>query len=148
VKILIRLTLLSLLIATCVSATWADERGKHPYYLHALSDLRDARAHLEFLSPSERRDMEEEHAIREIDMALREIHQAAIDDGKPVGEHMPIDAHLKRTDRFHKALELLDGARKDVRREEDDPRARGLRDRALLHIDEAHHIIERIIHNY
>jgi hypothetical protein len=61
---------------------------------------------------------------------------------------MPIDAHLKRTDRFHKALELLDRARKDIGREEDDPRARGLRDRALLHIDEAHHIIERIIHNY
>jgi len=92
--------------------------------------------------------MEEEHAIREIDMALREIHQAAIDDGKPVGEHVPIDARLKRTDRFHKALELLDRARKDVRMEEDDPRAQGLRDRALLHIDAAHNIIERIVHNY
>jgi hypothetical protein len=38
-------------VALFVAApTWADNPGKHPAYLHALSDLRDARAHLERLA--------------------------------------------------------------------------------------------------
>lgn len=130
-----------LLMAGCAHA---DMPGRHPYYLHALSDLRDARAHLERLG-NDRVDHAEEHAIHEIDAAINEIKHAAIDDGKDLYDHMPVDQHLSRTDRFHKAEELLDKAHQDVAQEEDSPELRGLQKRALIHIDEAHHAVGHVI---
>ena len=125
----------------------ADEPGRHPYYLHALTDLRDARAQLDRLTPSDRLNDQEERAIAEIDAAIREIKHAAIDDGKDIGDHMPVDAHIKRTDRYHRALELLDKARHDIKHEEDNPESRGLQHRALEHIEQAHDTIEHIVHH-
>jgi hypothetical protein len=122
-----------------------DHRGKHPYYLHALTDLRDARGYLDRLGADDRVDNDSMQAIREIDGAIGEIKRASIDDGKDLHDHPPIDAHVKRTDRFHKALELLDKAHQDVNQEEDDPAARGLKDRALREIDEAHRSIDHAI---
>jgi tetratricopeptide (TPR) repeat protein len=111
--------------------------AKHPDYLNALADLRLARAHLDKLSPSDMANDQEVHAIKEIDAAMHEITMASIDDGKAVGDHGPVDVNLKKTDRYHKALELLDNATKDVNREEDDKTAQGLKQRALGHIGEA-----------
>jgi hypothetical protein len=135
-------------VALCIAApSWADTPGKHPAYLHALSDLRDARAHLEQLS-SDPVDQEEEHAIANIDKAINEIKHAAIIDGKNIDEHMPVDAHMQRTGRFHKALELLDKAKADVSGEEDQPGTVGLQMRVLNHIDAARrsvvHAIETV----
>ena len=48
-------------------------------------------------------------------------------------------------DRSHQALELLRKVHGDVAREEDDPFTRGLRDRAIMHIDEATHATEHAI---
>jgi hypothetical protein len=132
-------------LAVCATLTFADDPGRHPAYLHALSDLRDARAHLDRLTPSDRLDSEEEHAIREIDAAIGEIKHAAIDDGKDLGDHMPVDAHLGHRGRYHKALELLDRAHHDISEKEDDQFAHGLRRRALQHIDEAHRIVDHLI---
>lgn len=130
------------------SPVWADTPGKHPAYLHALADLRDARAHLEHLS-SDPVDNAEEHAIRQIDAAIHDLKVAAIDDGKDIHDHMPVDAHVKRTDRFHKALELLDKAQKDVSHEEDQPDTQGLQARTIHHIEDARrdvrHIIETVL---
>jgi hypothetical protein len=42
-------------------------------------------------------------------------------------------------------MELLDKAHNDIAREEDDPSVRGLRDRALHHIDEAHRIVDHLV---
>lgn len=140
-------SLLILLLGAFVIAANADTPGRHPYYLHALDDLRDARAHLDRSGPDERIDEEQQRAIDEIDAAIGEIKRASIDDGKDLRNHPPIDAHLRRTDRFRKALELLDKAHKDVKHEEDDPYAKGLQDRALRHIDEAHHTVEHIVHS-
>jgi hypothetical protein len=133
------------LLTLCCAFTFADDPGKHPAYLHALTDLRHARAHLEKPSPSDRIDNEEQHAIDEIDKAIGEIKHASIDDGKDLNDHPPVDAHMDRRGRFHRALELLDKAHNDIAREEDDSWARGLRDRALHHIDEAHHTVDHII---
>src|SRR5271167_2443463 len=105
------------LIAVCASFSLADEPGKHPHYLHALSDLRDARAHLEKFTDSDRLNDEELRAIDEIDRAIGEIKKASIDDGKNINDHMPIDTHLGHKGRYHKALELLDKAHNDVARE-------------------------------
>lgn len=131
--------------ALCTALTFADDPGRHPAYLHALTDLRHARAHLGQLTPSDRIDNEENHAIEEIDKAIGEIKRASIDDGKDLNDHPPVDMHLGHRGRLHRALELLDKAHNDIAREEDDPASRGLRNRALHHIDEAHHIVDRII---
>lgn len=122
-----------------------DHHGKHPYYLHALSDLRYARGFLDKLGADDKVDNDSMQAIREIDGAIGEIKRASIDDGKDVHDHPPIDAHLKRTDRFHKAIELLDKSRQDVNQEEDDPASRGLKNRALGHIDAAHRSVDHAI---
>jgi hypothetical protein len=132
-------------LAVCSALTLADDPGAHPAYLHALTDLRHARAHLDKLTPSDRIDDEEQHAIDEIDKAIGEIKHASVDDGKNLNDHPPVDVHMDRKGRYHRALELLDKAHNDIAREEDDSWARGLRNRALHHIDEAHRIVDHII---
>jgi hypothetical protein len=132
-------------VALFVAApTWADNPGRHPAYLHALSDLRDARAHLEHFS-SDPVDQQEDHAIVEIDKAINEIKHAAIMDGKDIQDHMPVDAHMVRKGRFHKAMELLDKAKRDVSGEEDQPDTQGLQLRVIHHIDEARHSVAHAI---
>jgi hypothetical protein len=135
----------SVTFALVVAApTWADTPGKHPAYLHALSDLRDARAHLERVS-SDPVNQEQDHAIVAIDRAIDEIKRAAIMDGKNIADHMPVDAHLPLRGRFHKALELLNRAKADVSGEEDQPDTQGLQLRVIHHIDEAHHAVKHAI---
>jgi hypothetical protein len=139
--------LLTLLVASIVllpaAATAQQVPGPHPAYLHALSDLRMARAYLSEGWQYEAVRREDDHAIEEIDAAIREIKHAAIDDGKNPGDHPPIDAHLGWHDRFARANELLGRAHHDLDHAEDVPQARGLRDRALMHIDEAHNTVDR-----
>jgi len=124
--------------------TWADTPGKHPAYLHALSDLRDARAHLERLA-SDPVNQDEDNAVIAIDKAIDEIKRAAIMDGKNIADHVPVDAHLPLRGRFHKALDLLNRARADVSGEEDQPDTQGLQMRVIHHIEEAHHAVKHAI---
>jgi len=120
----------------------ADTPGQHPYYLHALSDLRDARAHLDKLTPSEVVDEKEVHAIAEVDKAIGEIKKASIDDGKDLSDHPPVDAKLDKKGRLHHAVELLEKAKQDVDHEEDNKFAKGLRGRANDHIKKAIKIVK------
>ena len=147
-RILIRIILLSLLVSTSVGAAFADKPGKHPRYLHSLTDLRHARALLNHLAATEKRDEMEDHAIRKIDDAINEMKRAAIDDGKNLENHPPIDAHLTRGGRYVKVLELLDSAHRDASAEEDNPQAQGLQGRIIAHIDEAHRIVEKLQARY
>jgi len=126
------------------SVALADTPGKHPAYLHALSDLRHARGYLNRLTPSDRVDDAETGAIREINAAIREIKEAAIDDGKNLDDHPSIDTHLDRRGRFRKALELLRKSYHDIDKEEDNEFARGLKRRALDHIAAAQSILENV----
>jgi hypothetical protein len=144
-KIARHFAVIAFCVALCAALSFADEPGRHPAYLHALSDLRDARAHLAHETDSGHMDREEAHAIAEIDKAIAEIKRAAIDDGKNLNDHPPVDTHLGHAGRYHKALELLDKAHRDLAQEEDDAFAHGLRHRALEHIDGAHHIVESLI---
>jgi hypothetical protein len=116
--------------------------GPHPAYLHALSDLRAARHYLNDGWAWEAVRHDDNEAIREIDAAIDEIKRAAIDDGKGVNDPFSIDTHLSPHDRFRKANELLWSAHNDLSRAEDVPEARGLRNRAIRHVDEAHHIVD------
>jgi hypothetical protein len=129
-----------------MSAAPAQAQGAHPGYLHALSDLRLMRAYLDRLTPSEVVDAESQSAIDEIDAAIREVKAAAIDDGKDLRFHPPIDAHITPTGRFHKAREAGNAAWHDLDQEEDNEFARGLKHRALDHIERANHIVDHIIH--
>jgi hypothetical protein len=138
-------SVLVLFLAACTALSFGDEPGRHPAYLHSLADLRDARAHLDRLTPSAKIDREEEHAIQEIDAAIREIKMAAIDDGKDLHNHVPVDTHMGHAGRYHKTLELLDRAHRDIAEKEDDRFAHGLRRRALEHIEVAHRIVDRLI---
>jgi hypothetical protein len=111
---------------------------RHPAYLRALEDLRHARAHLERpANVTARTAWDEAVAVREIDAALREIRQAAIDDGKPVGYHPPVDVGLDWSGRLRRAVELLERAHQDCAQDEDNAFAQGLQARAIQHIDAA-----------
>jgi hypothetical protein len=118
---------------------------EHPAYLHALTDLRHARAHLQRPDGGELRQQERD-AIHEIDEAIKEIKKASIDDGKNRDDHPPVDARMDWRGRLHRALELIDKAHHDVSEEEDNQFAERLQERALIHIDKAHHHIEEAIH--
>lgn len=133
----------ALSLTFCAASARAD--NDHPAYLHALQDLRYARALLYRLTPNGGVDDLESHAIGEIDAAIREIKQASIDDGKDLDDHPPIDTRLRRTDRYRQAIQLLHKAHSDVKRDEDNGFARGLQGRALFHIDEADRTVDRIL---
>jgi hypothetical protein len=142
-KLILMATFAVLLMTTFAAA---DTPGAHPAYLHALTDLRHARAHLSVETPNARVDAAEAHAIDEIDAAIREVREASIDDGKPLSDHPPVDAAWGRPERLRRAMELLDQAHDDIDQHESDGWARGLKHRALHHIDEArksvHHAME------
>jgi len=139
--------LVPLMFAMLISlgAAAQDLPGRHPAYLHALTDLRAARWLIEHRPGDVRVSADEDVAITRIDEAIREIKRAAIDDGKDIHDHPPVDAQLDNRGRLHRAEELLHKVHDDIAREEDDPLTRGLRDRAVRHVDEAmgatHHAI-------
>ena len=107
---------------------------EHPAYLHALSDLRDARAHLERPNGGALQHQEQD-AIAEIDRAIHEIKAASIEDGKNINDHVAVDEHLEWGGRLRRATELLDKAASDIAKEEDNAGAQGLKRRALEHIN-------------
>lgn len=118
--------------------------GNTPAYLHALSDLRMARCLLVRPNGGELKEREKA-AVHKIDDAIAEIKRASIDDGKNIADHEPVDPHLPWAGRLRKAQELIDDARRDCRKEEDNPETRGLQMRVLRHLDEAHrHVAEAI----
>jgi hypothetical protein len=144
-KLRTRLLLSGLLLASAPFAANADLPGKHPFYLHALTDLRAARWMLEHRPGDAAVSAQEDVAVTEIDKAIGEIKKAAIDDGKDIHDHPGVDLPNDRPGRLHKAAELLRKVHSDVAREEDDPMTRGLRNRAVMHIDEALHATEHAI---
>jgi hypothetical protein len=131
-----------LAVAAGATTMQAQVPGPHPAYLHALSDLRAARHYLNdgWAWAPVRHD--DNAAIREIDAAINEIKKASIDDGKGLNDPFSIDTHLSPHDRFRKANELLWSAHNDLSRAEDVPESRGLRDRAIGHVDQAHQIVD------
>jgi hypothetical protein len=134
--------LVGVLLSAISFGASADLPGKHPFYLHALSDLRTARWMLEHRPGDAAVSGQEDVAITEIDAAIGEIKRAAIDDGKDIHDHPKADGPNDRPGRLHKALELLRKTHEDVAREEDDPVTKGLRNRAVGHIDGAIHATE------
>jgi hypothetical protein len=115
--------------------------GKHPGYLHCLSDLRAARWFLYHQPGDSAVAGDEDVAITEIDAAIAEIKRASIDDGKDLNDHPHIDVK-EHGSRLLKSIETLKKAHHDVDGEEDNPEVRELRHRAIEHIDHAIHAAE------
>ncbi|HEY9717341.1 MAG TPA: hypothetical protein V6C69_07730 [Trichormus sp.] len=126
------------------NASYAGYFGDHPKYLHALSDMRYARELIQ--RPDARNVVEDERAATgELDAAIHEVMEAAKEDWKPTMDHPPVDSSMDRPGRFHEALKVLDKAQGDLSKEEDNPSARGLRNRAIKHIEAARDLINKAI---
>jgi hypothetical protein len=137
----------AILIAALLPLTaCADLPGDHPGYLHALTDLRDARWNLEHRAGDAAVSDREDVAIVEIDRAIGEVKKAAREDDKNLGNHPPEDARLNHAGRLHHAVELLEKAHNDLAREEDNPEARELKHRALDHVDRALEAAKQAVH--
>jgi hypothetical protein len=74
---------------------------------------------------------------RQREVAIGAIKHAAVGGGKNIEDHPSVDRPPDNRGRLHKALQLLTQVHADVAREEDDPVTRGLRDRAVVHVDAA-----------
>lgn len=128
------LAAVALTLTFCVSVP-----DKHPAYLHALEDLRAARWMIEHRPGDWVRSVHEVDAVRQIDWAITEINKAAINDGRDINWHPPVDEKPTHPGRLHEALQYLNKARGDVAQEEDNAFAKGLRNRAIGAIDAAIH---------
>lgn len=143
----------ALALAAIVSVpALADEYGKHPFYLHALSDLQAAAWQVDHRRPEDGQISGDELLVRdEINAAIGDLRHAAWQDGKPMQWQPPPDAPLPRAGRLHATLDLLNKAHADVAREEDDPRSRSYQQQGLAHIDAArdaaHHAVGDVRRN-
>lgn len=120
--------------------------GQHPYYLHALSDLRAARWMIEHRPGDWARTVDEIEAVKQIDAAIGEIKKASIEDGKDIMDHPKVDERNDHNGRLHEAADFLRKARQDISHDEDNAFAQGLQGRAYMHIDAAINATKRAIH--
>ncbi len=119
------------------SSARADLPGAHPGLLHALTDVRSARWLVEHRPGDQAVSAHEDRALQAMVAAISDLQRAAIDDGKTLNDHPPMDAPPSRQGRLERALNLLEAAHKDVDAAESDPAARELRPVALKNIDAA-----------
>jgi hypothetical protein len=139
-ELAVSMTAAALLLAT--PNVHADTPGKHPFYMHARTELRRAEQLMEVHEePNVMRDLAT--ASREAHSAIRELDAAALWDRKDVEDNPPVDAHPNRPGRFRAIAQFLSSARRDIEREEDNPAARAWRNRALEHIDQAIQSVRR-----
>jgi hypothetical protein len=140
------LLLLSLSLTSSVQAAASHRPSEHPYYLHALSDLRSARWLIEHRPGNWDRTVDEVEAVNQIDAAIGEIKKAAIEDGKDINDHPHVDEIPDHNGRLHAALDFLRKARQDISHDEDNVFAQGLQGRSYMHIDAAINATKRAIH--
>jgi hypothetical protein len=145
-----RLACAAAMLLSAVSApVLADEPGRHPAYLHALSDLRTAQWQINHRRPEDGVVSADEAIMRdEVGAAIQDFERAAWRDGKRLDWQPPPDVSLPPEGRLHAAVDLIRRAQSDVAREEDDPRSRGAQQRGLAHLDAAlgaaNHAIEDV----
>jgi len=124
----------------------ADEPGRHPHYIHALSDLRAAQWQVDHRLPEDGAIREDEQVSSdEVALAIRSVSDAAHRDGKDLGFQPPPDAPMAYGGRLRAAIDLLRAAHNDLALPEDDPVARGQQRLALLRVDAALHSAERAV---
>jgi len=137
IKILKTGVLAAILAIMGITTLRAQAPRRHPFYLHALSDLRVARWMIQHRPGNWAQSDLELRALNEINAAINDIKQAAVDDGKNLNYHPPLDEINDHKGRLHEANNFLQQARQDVNQAEADPYARGLKFRSLNHINAA-----------
>ncbi len=136
----------AVLAAASAAPALADYPGAHPYYLHALGDLRYAHALIDRPDYKPGVDGQEDAALDYIGRAYHDIKIAGIDDGEDINDH-PVDSGLDHRGRLRRALQALQKAHFDVTREEQNPLALHVRAHATRDIDEASGHVRRAIHD-
>jgi hypothetical protein len=132
------------LLAFLLFVLGTPAQGQHPRYLHALSNLREAR---ELLQTDNRAGFigERDRAIGEIDRAIDEVKAAVRDEGRnPYRTPPPAGGDPNRP--LRSALGLLDEARRDIATGTDETGHIGLQMRALRHVDEARRALDHAMH--
>ena len=124
----------------------AQMPGRHPHYIHALSDLRAAQWQIDHRRPEDGEMREDELvASDEVGAAIHSATSAAAADAKDLGWNPPPDAPPAYDGRLHAAIDLLRAARADLALPEDDPMARNQQRLAILRVDAALHAAERAV---
>jgi len=120
-------------------------QAQRPHYLHALSDLREAR---DLLQTDHRPGFvgARDHAIEEIDRAIEEVKAAVRDEGKNPHHTPPPQSGGDPNRPLRSALTLLNEAHQDIASGTDETGHRGLQERALRHVDEARQALEHALH--
>jgi hypothetical protein len=133
--------------ATLLAGCASPPPPHHPAYLHALSDLRAARWLIEHRTGDWAQTVDEVETVRQIDAAINDIKQAAIDDGKNLNDHPAVDERPDHRGRIHAAIDYMKKARGDIEHEEDNGWANSPRFHALGHIDSAIHAARRVFND-
>lgn len=136
-----------LVVALLPAAARADLPDDHPGYVHALTNLRNARRNLEHRPGDAAISVQENIAITEIDRAIGEIKKVSREDVKDQSNSRREDANLDRLGRLHRTVELLEMARSDLANEEDRPDAIELKHRAQGHVDRAIEVAKHVAHD-
>jgi hypothetical protein len=120
-------------------AAHAQWWSQHPGYMRCINDLHTAAWLIEHRDPGDRAQADEERrALDTIGGTVRELEAAASADGMRFPDRPPPNfVWPDRHGRLQQALQLLHRAHDEISAEEDNPAARGLRDRASLHIVDA-----------
>jgi hypothetical protein len=124
------------LLTFFVLAPVAQAQAQFPAYLHALSDLRTARAYLQMPVKPAAQDACKQ-AVKEISKAIDEIAKAASDEGKNPQVTPPPQSKGNQSWPIHSAIRLLKEAQTDIEHGRDIPGNKGLRQRSLDHIAKA-----------
>jgi hypothetical protein len=127
----------ALLLAAALPYAHADMPGKHPAYLHALSDLREARGSLAHKNGNDAVSQQEDKAIAEIDYAAQAIKRIAAADDKGLYNKPHEDASFDHPGRLHHAEDLLQKAKSDLAQREDNEEAKKLQRHAVEHVQAA-----------
>jgi hypothetical protein len=131
------------LLALVFLASPIPSHAQEPRYLHALSNLRQARAWLQFDHNPNSADARH-HAVDEIDAAIKEVKMAAHDDGRDTNFTPPPDARAEGGGPSRSAQRLLEEASDDIKFGRDNPENAGLQVRARQHITEAIYILHNM----
>jgi len=149
IRLRLRLCAATLMLAapllTPAQAQVPPQPGHHPAYLHALTDLRDARYFIEHRPDGYPLEERERHALAEIDRAIDLVQRSAYYDGKNVYEHPREDAYPDARGRLRRASELLRKAREDIAQEEDNLQVREMQLHAIERIDESIRLTESVM---
>ena len=123
-----------------------NAQPQHPYCTKALRDVRTAKGFLLQITGGKAMSHNEKEALRLINMIVRDIQDAAIDNGKESGDNLKTAKRLDDAARIKQCIEYLKKAKDELSREKDSQFAGGLRDRSIKNCDEAIKFVERANH--